>query len=87
MKVKFRAPLDRMLGSGREVSLRDPATLANLLQILAEETPELKPYAGFSPGDVQPYGLLVWRGGKLLTLSDVVNPMDELEIIPMVAGG
>jgi len=30
---------------------------------------------------------LVWRGGKMLTLSDIVNPMDELEMIPMVAGG
>ncbi len=83
----MRAPLDRILGPFKEVSLSQPSTLGGLLRILVEETPELKPYAGFGPGDVQPYGLLVWRDGKVLTLSDIVNPMDELEMIPMVAGG
>jgi hypothetical protein len=87
LKIKMVAPLDRMLGSCREVSLQQPARLADLLRFLMEENPELKPYAGFNPGDVQPYGLLVWRGGTLLTLTDMVNPADELEMIPMVAGG
>jgi hypothetical protein len=75
------------MGSVKEVTLPHPASLANLLRFLVEEKPELKPYAGFRPGDVQPYGLLVWRDQELLTLSDIVNPMDELEMIPMVAGG
>ena len=83
----MHALLDRILGPFKEVSLPHPATLADLLRFLAEESPELMPYAGFGPKDVQPYGLLVWRGGKLLTLSDIVNPIDELEMIPMVAGG
>ena len=83
----MRAPLNRMLGPFREVNLPHASTLGDLLRFLVEETPELKAYAGFGPKDVQPYGLLVWRGGKLLTLSDIVNPTDELEMIPMVAGG
>ena len=87
MQIKTLPPLDRILGSVKEVDLALPAPLGNLLRILVEETPELKPYAGFGPGDVQPYGLLVWREGKLLTLADIVNPLDELEMIPMVAGG
>jgi sulfur carrier protein ThiS len=87
LKIKARAPLDRILGPFKEINLSHPATLADLLRFLVEETPELKPYAGFRSGDVQPYGLLVWRDGKMLTLSDIVNPVDELEIIPMVAGG
>ena len=87
MKIKTRAPLDRMLGPFKEVNLPHPSTLGDLLRFLVGETPELKPYAGFRPGDAQPYGLLVWRDGKMLTLSDIVNPMDELEMIPMVAGG
>jgi len=87
LKIKARAPLDKIMGSLKEVSLAHPATLADLLRFLMEETPKLKPFAGFRPGDVQPYGLLVWRGAKLLTLTDIVNSMDELEMIPMVAGG
>ncbi|NWF54342.1 MAG: MoaD/ThiS family protein [Syntrophaceae bacterium] len=87
MKVKVRTPLDKIMGSLKEVPLHHPAMLADLLRMLMEEAPELKPYAGFRPGDVQPYGLLVWRGAKLLTLTDMVHPTDELEMIPMVAGG
>ena len=87
LRIKTRAPLDKIMGSLKEVTLPHPAALADLLRFLMEKTPELKPYAGFGAGDVQPYGLVVWRGGKMLTLSDIVNPMDELEMIPMVAGG
>ena len=87
MKIKMRAPLDRITGPLKEVPLKHPTSLADLLRILAEESPELKPYADFGPKDVQPYALLVWRGGKLLTLTDIVSPSDELEMIPMVAGG
>ncbi len=87
MKIKMRAPLDRILGPIKEINLSCPSALGDLLRFLAEETPDLKPYAGFGPKDVQPYGLLVWRNGKMLTLSDIVNPEDELEMIPMVAGG
>jgi hypothetical protein len=76
-----------MLGLCREVAFPNPAPLADLLRFLMEQEPALKPYAGFGPRDVQPYGLLVWRGGEFLTLSDTVNPTDELEMIPMVAGG
>ena len=87
MKIKIRAPLDKIMDPLKEVALPNSTPLSDLLRKLMEETPELKPYAGFRPGDVQPYGLLVWRGGKLLTLTDMVHPSDELEMIPMVAGG
>jgi molybdopterin converting factor small subunit len=83
----MRAPLDRIMGPLKEVSLKHPTSLADLLRILAEESPELKPYAGFGFKDVQPYALLVWRDGELLTLMDSVNPNDEVEMIPMIAGG
>jgi hypothetical protein len=83
----MRSPLDRILGPFKEVNLSHPSTLGDLLRFLVEETQELKPYAGFGPKDVQPYGLLVWRDGKLLTLSDIVSPTDELEMIPIAAGG
>ncbi len=87
MKITTRAPLDRILGLFKDVNISKSATLGELLRLLMEETPELRPYASFGPKDVQPYGLLMWRDGKVLTLSDIVNPMDELEMIPMVAGG
>jgi len=87
LKIKTRAPLDKIIGAVKELTLQNPVPLSDLLRMLMEEAPELKPYAGFRPGDVQPYGLLVWRGAKLLTLTDMVHPTDELEMIPMVAGG
>lgn len=75
------------MGPLREVFLKDPVSLADLLRFLTAERPGLSPYSGFGPKDVQPYGLLVWRDGKLLTLADILNPADELEMIPMAAGG
>ncbi|MCX5908101.1 MAG: hypothetical protein NTY64_13205, partial [Deltaproteobacteria bacterium] len=71
----------------RELAMEHPVSLADLLYSLTEATPDLAPYAGFGPKDVQPYGLLVWRDGKMLTLADILNPTDELEFIVMIAGG
>jgi hypothetical protein len=87
LKIKMWAPLDRIMGQLKNVTVQDPLAVADLLHLLASESPDFLPYAGFGPKDVQPYALLVWRGGKLLTLTDIVNPTDELEMIPMVAGG
>ena|GEM_PF-1257638 len=87
LKIKMYPPLDQIVGQVKEVSLAHPISLADLLRSLADETPVLAPYSGFGSKDVQPYGLLIWRDGKLLTLADILNPTDELEMIPMVAGG
>ncbi len=83
----MHSPLDQIVGRVKEVPLTHPISLADLLRCLAKETPALAPLVGFGPKDVQPYGLLIWRDGKLLTLVDVLNPTDDLEMIPMVAGG
>lgn len=74
-------------GAVKELERRLPFTVAALLRLLQEQDPPLAPYAGFGPQDRQPYGVLVWRGGKLLTLDDVLRPADELEIIAMASGG
>jgi hypothetical protein len=87
LKIKMYPPLDQIVGQVKEVSLAHPISLADLLRSLADETPVLAPYSGFGSKDVQPYGLLIWRDGKLLTLADILNPTDELEMIPMVAVG
>ena len=87
MKIKMRAPFDRIMGPVKEVSLQHPVSLAELLRALGKESPGFMPYAGFGPKDVQPYGLSVWRDGELLTLKDILDPTDELEMIPMIAGG
>jgi hypothetical protein len=87
LKIKIHPPLDQIVGRVKEISLAHAVSLADLLRSLAEETPALAPYSGFGPKDVQPYGLLTWRDGKLLTLADTLNPTDELEMIPMIAGG
>ena len=87
MKIKLHPPLDRIMGPIKEVPIEHARSLADLLRFLAEETPDLAPYSGFGPKDVQPYGLLVWRDGRMLTLKDILNPTDELEFIVMIAGG
>jgi hypothetical protein len=87
MKIKLHPPLDQIMGPVRELAMEHPVSLADLLHSLTEATPDLVPYAGFGPKDVQPYGLLVWRDGKILTLADILNPTDELEFIVMIAGG
>jgi hypothetical protein len=87
LKIKMYPPLDQIVGRVKEVSLAHPISLADLLRSLTDEMPVLSPYAGFGPKDVQPYGLLIWRDGRLLTLAEILNPTDELEMIPMIAGG
>ena len=87
MKIRLHPPLDRIMGPMKEVSIDHPVSLADLLRFLTEEIADLTPYAGFGPKDVQPYGLLVWRDGKMLTLADILNPTDELEFVVMIAGG
>lgn len=87
MKIKLHAPLDRILGPVKEIVIDHPVSVAGLLSSLTEEAPDLAPYAGFGPKDVQPYALLVWRDGKMLTLQDILNPTDDLELILMIAGG
>jgi len=64
-----------------------PVSVAEVLRGLCEQTPALRPFAGFGSGDKQPYGLLVWRNRELLTLDDMLRPEDEVEMIPMVSGG
>jgi hypothetical protein len=87
LKIKMHPPLDRILGPVKEVSLPGSISLAELLRQLTAEAPGLAPYSKFGPKDVQPLAVLVWRQGKLLTLADTLNPADELEMIPMIAGG
>jgi len=83
----MHSPLDRIVGPVKEIFLPEPVSLADLLRFLTEETPDLAPYSKFGPTDVQPLAVFVWREGKLLTLTDKLNPADELEMIPMIAGG
>jgi len=71
----------------RKLGASCPISLAEALRMLCDQTPAFKPYAGFDIGDKQPYGLLVWRDKKLLTLEDMLMPEDDLEMIVMVAGG
>jgi hypothetical protein len=87
LKIKLYAPLDRILGPVKEIPIEHPVSVGDLLRTLSAETPELGPYAGFGPKDVQPYALLIWREGEMLTLQDILNPTDELEMMLMIAGG
>ncbi len=87
MKITFFPPLDKILDPMRELDIPGPISVAETLQVLWDETPDFTPYAGFSRGDTHPRGLLVWRNRKLLTLDDMLDPDDEVEMIAMVAGG
>ena len=87
LKIKFFPPLDKIVTPVRELNVPGPISVAEVLQVLREETPDFTPYAGFNRGDTHPRGLLVWRNRKLLTLDDILNPDDEVEMIAMVTGG
>jgi hypothetical protein len=87
LKVRLYPPLDRMVGPSREMHFDRPVSVAEVLRLLTDEVPDFARYAGFGPGDVQPYGLLVWRNNKVLKLSDALQPNDEVEMRLMVAGG
>lgn len=87
MKIKWFPPLDRLFGLVSEVFLDHPVPVGQVLSQLKDEEPDFAPFARFSPGDRQPHGLMVWRQGLVLTLADLVEPEDEVEMIIMVAGG
>ncbi len=87
MRVRFHPPLDRIFGPTKDWPIDRPTAVASFLRSLVAEEPALAPYAGFGPRDVQPYALLIWREGRVLTLQDILDPTDELEMMPMIAGG
>jgi len=87
VKIKWLPPLDRLFGPENTVSLPEGTTVAQLLTDLTGKEPDFAPYGGFGPNDRQPFGLLIWRSGQMLTLADELGPEDEVEMIAMVAGG
>jgi len=87
VKIKWLPPLDRFFGPETALALPAGTTVAQLLTDLTEKEPGFAPYGGFGPKDRQPFGLLMWRSGQMLTLADQLGPEDEVEMIAMVAGG
>jgi hypothetical protein len=87
VRIRWLPPLDRFFGPVSELALQGPTAIPEVLGRLTAQVPELGPYAKFGPGDRQPYGLLVLRGGEVLTLADRLEPEDHVEMLMMVAGG
>jgi hypothetical protein len=87
MKIKWFAPLDQFFGPVSEVLLAEPTPLPQVLRQLTEQEPGLAPYTRFGEGDRQAHGLLVCRRGLVLSLTDELEPDDELEMVVMVTGG
>lgn len=87
MKIKWLPPLDRMFGQQSELPLSGSTRLTEVLTELMSGQPGFEPYAKYGPGDTQPYGLMVWRQGEILTLNDHLQDHDEVEMIVMVSGG
>ena len=87
MKVKWYPPFDQYFGGVSDILLSKPISLREMLSKLQEEEPAMKPYARFGIEDKQPHGLMAWRKGEVLSLDDMLQPEDEIEIIIMVAGG
>ncbi len=87
MKIKFLAPLNQIFGSAKELDFVHPVSVAELLRFLQDQAPAFTTYGGFGPGDKHPYGLLVWRQHHLMTLDEMLDPNDELEMVPMAGGG
>jgi hypothetical protein len=79
--------LDKLFGAVKEQHFSQSLSVGDLLRALGREMPDFTRYAGFGPKDKHPYGLLVWRDRGLLTLEDILDPNDEIELIVMVTGG
>ena len=87
LKITWTPPLDKFFSKTTDYPIDGEQTLATVLIDLRESTPAFEPFARFGPNDPHPYGLLIWRNRKLLTLKDLVRSGDELEVVVMVAGG
>lgn len=85
--ITWTPPLDKIFGPKTDYPIDGEQPLAAVLIDLRESQPAFEPFARFGPNDPHPYGLLVWRNRKLLTLRDSVRSGDELEVVVMVAGG
>ena len=86
-RVKWYAPLDRLFGPEQEFDLAEPVTVAVFLTRLGETHPDLVQYLRFGPKDTRPRGLMVLRGATTLTLADLIEPGDKVDILVGIQGG
>ncbi len=86
-RVKWFAPLDRLFGPEQEFDLAEAVTVAAFLTRLGETHPGLGRYLRFALEDTRPRGLMILRGATTLTLADLIEPGDKIDILVGIQGG
>ena len=90
VKVLAFAGFREILGKERELSLKEAATVKELLAELAVATPRFKEAAFDESGALRDYVLLMINKKRIDSSQDQSRPLqegDELAIFPPLAGG
>jgi molybdopterin synthase catalytic subunit len=89
VKVVFHAEFRRAAGvTQTELDILEPTTVRDLLTIVVERVPELQAMVSraIEQGDLGS-DVLVSIDGQLATLDTLVQPGDELRLLPPISGG
>ncbi|MDD1736199.1 MAG: MoaD/ThiS family protein [Methanothrix sp.] len=90
VKVQAFAGLREILGKERELEMREAATVAELLAILASANAAFKEAAFDDSGSLRDYVLLMVNRKRIDPRQDLSRELhegDELALFPPVAGG
>jgi molybdopterin synthase sulfur carrier subunit len=90
VKVLAFASFREILGKERDLSLKESATVKELLEELAQASPRFKEAAFDDSGELRDYVLLMINRKRIDSSRDLSRSMqegDELAIFPPLAGG
>lgn len=88
LKIFFFKPFDEISGKKEmQIDLRSPATVKELLKILAEKVPSFQGYLKKEGDEITNFFVVLVRGDEILKLKDIVYEKDVIKIFPPVSGG
>jgi molybdopterin converting factor small subunit len=84
-KVRLRAPLSELAGGRRELEL-DGATVAEVLQVLEEQHPDIKGWILDEQGNIREH-INVFVNKEYGREGTALGPDDRVHILPAISGG
>jgi molybdopterin converting factor small subunit len=88
LKVRFFKPLAELSGKEEiDFDLKRPLPVKELLGILAERIPSLRPYLRKEKDEILNFFVVLIRGDEILRLQDMVQEEDTIKILPPISGG
>lgn len=84
-KVRLRAPLSELAGGRRELEL-DGATVAEVLQALEREHPDVKGWILDEQGNIREH-INVFVNKEIGGEGTALGPDDRVHILPAISGG